>query len=273
MTPEEILDQKDPEIQEQDQRHLKAVASAPKMPLPLVLNHRVIDSMALDPDETDQAFDDIYFALDSYTYFLKVTGRWTGTGAAYEELHSALGNSIAAAVPQLPAIQGPNLSDGHQDAAFNAMPLIKRASSLLDWFGTGREVTSTGALRLKDIEPAAAAVGILARGKRGASQALPLFDLESAEPRPKRCWKSEPCMTCRYSAKSGQHWWGQVRSDSAPPKPFQARRRPLGTVRKSRTGSMGFLKLANEPSDATESMSNVIALHGSSRTGRPSNDR
>ncbi|WP_426989627.1 hypothetical protein [Pseudarthrobacter sp. Y6] len=226
-----------------DQRHLKAVPSAPKMPLQLVLNHRVVDSMAVDfiqwhatedpdpagafeclelvklfltaqhaingsssataldsesmeqaagaiaaalgPDETDEAFDDVYFALHSYVHFLKATGRWGGTEAAYEELHSALGRGIAAAVPPLPVIQVPDLSDEHQDAAFNAMPLIQRATSLLDWIGTGKEITSTGALRLKDIEPAAAAVGVQARGKRAASRAVPLFDLETAEKQPK----------------------------------------------------------------------------------------
>ncbi|MCO4254866.1 hypothetical protein [Pseudarthrobacter cellobiosi] len=226
-----------------DRRHLKAVPPAPKMPLQLVLNHRAIDSMAvefiqwnaaeapdpadafeclelvklfltaqhaingsssataidsdgveqaagaiaasLDPDDMDEAFDDIYFALHSYIHFLKGSGRWSGTDAAYEELHSALGNGIAAAVPQLPVIQVPDLSDDHQEAAFNAMPLIQHATSLLDWIGTGKEVTSTGALRLKDIEPAAAAVGVHARGKRAASRTLPLFDLETAESRPK----------------------------------------------------------------------------------------
>ncbi|QHK21551.1 hypothetical protein GU243_19700 [Pseudarthrobacter psychrotolerans] len=225
-----------------DRRHLKAVPSAPKMPLQLVLNHRVVDSMALDfiqwhatedpdpagafeclelvklvltsqhaingsssataidsesveqaaraiaasldPDEMDEAFDDIYFALHSYIHFLKGTGRWSGTDAAYEELHSALGNGIAAAVPQLPAIRVPDLSDEHQEAAFSAMPLIQRASALLEWIGTGREITGTGALRLKDIEPAAAAVGVQARGKRGASRAAPLFDLETAGRQP-----------------------------------------------------------------------------------------
>ncbi|MET3174826.1 UNVERIFIED_ORG: hypothetical protein ABIB52_002677 [Arthrobacter sp. UYCu721] len=225
-----------------NQRHLKAVPSAPKMPLQLVLNHRVVDSMAvdfiqwhatedpdpagafeglelvklfltaqhaingsssataldsesveqaagaiaasLDPDETDEAFDDVYFALHSYIHFLKATGRWGGTEAAYEELHSALGRGIAAAVPPLPVMQVPDLSDEHQDAAFNAMPLIQRATSLLDWIGTGKEITSTGALRLKDIEPAAAAVGVQARGKRAASRAVPLFDLETAGNQP-----------------------------------------------------------------------------------------
>ncbi|MET3720606.1 MULTISPECIES: hypothetical protein [unclassified Arthrobacter] len=224
-----------------NQRHLKAVPSAPKMPLQLVLNHRVIDSMAvdfiqhttefpdpadafeclelvklfltaqhaingtssataidsegveaaagsiavsLDPEEFDDAFHNIYFALHSFIHFLKGTGRWTGSAEAYEELHSALGSGIASATPSLPDIQVPDLSDEEQDAAFEAMPLIQRASSLLEWLGTGKDVTSTGALRLKDIEPAAAAVGVLARGKRAAGRPAALFELEAAEGRP-----------------------------------------------------------------------------------------
>lgn len=440
-----------------DRRHLKAVPSAPKMPLQLVMNHRVVDSMALDfiqwhatedpdpagafdclelvklfltaqhaingsssataidsgsveqaagaiaasldPDEMDEAFDDIYFALHSYIHFLKGTGRWTGTDAAYEDLHSALGNGIAAAVPQLPAIQVPDLSDEHQEAAFNAMPLIQRASSLLEWIGTSREITSTGALRLKDIEPAAAAVGVQARGKRGASRALPLFDLETAESQPETLpevgtMHDVPVLRDIWSALVGA---GLIRlgSTKATPGPEAAAwnstmieerlhiRRMLSVVllvgvltdadqvwdqeavagtllavltygttddpmpvaelekmaspdlegallqdtdledsELDETGledaaleeiyasfaalqarqklsllaemglveaatdyrvppvaiqcldlAMGYLKLADEPSDATESMSNVIALHGPSRTGRPPNDR
>lgn len=221
-----------------DKRHLSAVPSAPKMPLQLVMNHRVIDSLALefihwpgtehpdpadayeclefvklfltaqhaingsssataidsesleeaagaivgalDPDEMFGAFEDIYFSLHSYIHFLKGTGRWSGTGAAYEKLHTLLGRGIEAAVPSLPDIQVPDLSDKHQDAAFSAMPLIQRASSLLDWLGTGTAVTATGALRLKDIEPAAAAVGVRARGNRSARRAHPLPGLETA---------------------------------------------------------------------------------------------
>ena len=37
--------------------------------------------------------------------------------------------------------------------------------------------------------------------------------------------------------------------------------------------AMGFFNLAEEPSDATEFPSNVVALHGPSRTGRPPKGR
>ncbi|MET3205430.1 hypothetical protein ACQCSV_04100 [Pseudarthrobacter sp. S3] len=436
-----------------DRRHLKAVPSAPKMPLQLVLNHRVLDSMALDfiqwhatedpdpagafeclelvklfltsqhaingsssataidsesldqaagaiaasldPDDMDEAFDDIYFALHSYIHFLKGTGRWSGTDAAYEELHSVLGNGIAAAVPQLPAIQVPDLSDDHQEAAFNAMPLIQRASALLDWIGTGKEITSTGALRLKDIEPAAAAAGVQARGKRGASGAAPLFDLETAGSQPETllevgtmhdvpvlreiwsalvgaglislgstkatpgpevtAWNStrieerldirrklsvvllvgvltdeddewdqeavagtllavltygttdEPMLVAELERMASPDLEGALRQDMdledntelkdtaleeiyASFAALQAQQKlsllaELGLVEAATDYrvppvaiqclelAMGFLKLADEPSDATESPSNVIALHGRSHTGGPPKGR
>ena len=220
-----------------NQRHPKAVPQAPKMPLQLVLNHRAVDSMAvefirwhgaespdpadafeclelvklfltaqhaisdsssateipgesvepavgsviaaLDPEQAEDALDDFYFALHSFAHFLKETGRWTGTAEAYEDLHVVLGSGIEAAAPSLPDILVPQLSDEEQDAAFKTMPLIQRASSLLEWLGTGREVAATGALRLKDIEPAAAAVEVQARGRRGARSVASRDELEA----------------------------------------------------------------------------------------------
>ncbi|WP_426940036.1 hypothetical protein [Pseudarthrobacter sp. S6] len=350
---------------------------------------------SLDPDDMDEAFDDIYFALHSYIHFLKGTGRWSGTDAAYEELHSVLGNGIAAAVPQLPAIQVPDLSDDHQEAAFNAMPLIQRASALLDWIGTGKEITSTGALRLKDIEPAAAAAGVQARGKRGASGAAPLFDLETAGSQPETllevgtmhdvpvlreiwsalvgaglislgstkatpgpevtAWNStrieerldirrklsvvllvgvltdeddewdqeavagtllavltygttdEPMLVAELERMASPDLEGALRQDMdledntelkdtaleeiyASFAALQAQQKlsllaELGLVEAATDYrvppvaiqclelAMGFLKLADEPSDATESPSNVIALHGRSHTGGPPKGR
>lgn len=220
-----------------DQRHLRAVPSAPKMPLQLVMNHRVVDSLAVEfihwhgtehpdpadayeslellklfltaqhaivgsssataigvdgvheaaeaiagslaPDDMDDALEDIYFAVHSYIHFLNATGHWSGTDTAYEDLHSLLGTGIAPSAPPLPEIEVPELSVEEQDSAFAAMPLIQRASSLLEWLGTGKDITSTGALRLKDIEPAAAAVGVKALGRRGARRPFPLLDQEA----------------------------------------------------------------------------------------------
>lgn len=225
-----------------NKRHLKAVPSAPKMPLQLVLNHRVVDSMAaefiqwntaefpdpaeaseclelvklflsaqhaiddsssataiaaesvdaavesiasaLAPKHVDEAFDDLYFALDPYVRFLKDTGRWTGTEDAYSELQDVLGSGTPGTAQAHPGITIPHLTDEEQEAAFNNMPLIRRAAALLEWLDTGKEVTATGALRLKDIEPAAAAVGVPARGKRGAKRPAMLFGQETSGGQP-----------------------------------------------------------------------------------------
>lgn len=225
-----------------NQRHLKAVPSAPKMPLQLVLNHRVVDSMAVEfiqwntaefpdpaeafeclelvklflsaqhaidgsssataiaaesvdaavesiasglaPEHVEEAFDDLYFALDSYGRFLKDTGRWTGTEGAYAELRDVLGSGTPGTAQGHAGITIPHLTDEEQEAAFNNMPLIRRAAALLEWLDTGKEVTATGALRLKDVEPAAAAVGVPARGKRGAKRPAMLFGQKSPGEQP-----------------------------------------------------------------------------------------
>ncbi|MEW9872262.1 hypothetical protein [Arthrobacter sp. HS15c] len=209
--------------------HLRSVPSAPKMPLQLVLNHRVVDSLtmefvqwlgtdgadpsdaveilelvklllttqhatkgsssatafdldgvdaaaetilaALEEDEIADAVEDIFRALAVYIEFLDESGRWSGTEAAYEELQSFLATPGGPEdVPGRRPIDVPHLSTEEQDTAFNALPLIQRASSLLEWIGEGKDVTTTGALRLKDIEAAAAAVGVNARGKHGAGK-------------------------------------------------------------------------------------------------------
>jgi len=216
---------------------LQSVPSAPKMPLQLVLNHRVVDSLtmefiqwlgqeahdpseaveclelvklvmsaehairgsssatvfdvdgvdeaaeaivaALEPGEFDDALLDIFDAVHVYVDFLVDSGRWTGTDAAYEELSLVLANdNEPEGSRDGPPINIPALSDEEQDSAFNAMSLIQRASSLLDWVGAGKEVTASGALRLKDVEAAAAAVGVNARGKRGAGRPLDPFGLD-----------------------------------------------------------------------------------------------
>ena len=211
--------------------HLRSVPAAPKMPLQLVLNHRVVDSLtmefiqwlgadgagasdaveilelvklllttqhatqgsssatafdldgvdaaaetilaALEEDEIADAVDDIFGALAVYIEFLDESGRWSGTDAAYDELQSFLATPGGPEdVPGGRPIDVPHLSTEEQDTAFSALPLIQHASSLLEWIGEGKDVTTTGALRLKDIEAAAAAVGVNAHGKRGAGRPM-----------------------------------------------------------------------------------------------------
>lgn len=106
-------------------------------------------------------------AMRSYVEFLAETGRWTGSGeqlAHVQDYFEGLDDGGGQ-----PHIEVPDISDDEALAAFRGLPLIQRASALLSWIGDGKPVTGTGALRLRDIEAAAACVGVAATGS--ASQA------------------------------------------------------------------------------------------------------
>ncbi|MCZ9883155.1 hypothetical protein [Arthrobacter sp. B2a2-09] len=207
--------------------HLKAVPSAPKMPLQLVLNHRVVDSLTpefvhwyerfsdaedalrclqivklfitashaiseessatrFDPDslddaalaladmlgesDSDEALVEIFVYLHLYVDFLFETGRWSGTEEDYFVLQMLL-TEEAAGEMDLPG-DIPELSDEEQDRAFKELPVLQLTGRLLEWLGAGKDVTSTGVLRLKDIEGAAGTVGVKARGKRTGKRSL-----------------------------------------------------------------------------------------------------
>ena len=201
--------------------HLKGVPSAPKMPLQLVLNHRVVDSFtpdfvhwyerfsdaedalrclhivklfisashaiseessatSFDPDslddaalalagmldesDSDEALVEIFDYLHLYAEFLFETGRWSGTEEDYFVLHMLLTEEASGELGLPDDI--PELSDEEQDRAFQELPVLQLTGRLLEWIGAGKDVTSTGVLRLKDIEGAAGAVGVKARGKK-----------------------------------------------------------------------------------------------------------
>ncbi|MCI0142680.1 hypothetical protein KNN17_13960 [Arthrobacter bambusae] len=208
--------------------HLKAVPSAPRMPLQLVLNHRVVDSFTpdfvrwyerfsdaedalqclhivklfisashaiseessatwFDPDslddaalalastldeaDSDEALVAIFDYLHLYTEFLFETGRWSGTEEDYFVLHMLLTEEASGELGLPDDI--PELSDEEQDRAFQELPVLQLTGRLLEWLGAGKDVTSTGVLRLKDIEGAAGAVGVKARGKKTGKRPLP----------------------------------------------------------------------------------------------------
>ncbi|MCG2621390.1 plasmid pRiA4b ORF-3 family protein [Arthrobacter sp. I2-34] len=116
----------------------------------------------VDPGMVDVVVEMFHLYID----FLHETGRWTGTDEDYEEVHAFL---LGQAGPGLPVIEIPQLDDEREVQGFAALPLIAHARALLDWIGAGRPVTSTGVLQLKDIEAAAASIGVAARGIRKRS--------------------------------------------------------------------------------------------------------
>ena len=58
----------------------------------------------------------------------------------------------------------PEIPEEEAVEAFSNLPLIQRATALLQWVGKGKPVTATGALRLRDIAAAAACVGVAVKG-------------------------------------------------------------------------------------------------------------
>jgi hypothetical protein len=119
---------------------------------------------AQDPEAGDaQQAAYIVDSVRSYLEFLSETGRWTGPA---EQLAEALDffDSLANGDDGQETIEVPDIPQEQALAAFTGLPLIQKATALLRWIGDGKPVTGTGALRLKDIEEAAACVGVSARG-------------------------------------------------------------------------------------------------------------
>ncbi|MEV8148775.1 hypothetical protein AB0O52_11610 [Arthrobacter sp. NPDC080073] len=217
--------------------HLKAVPSAPKMPLQVVLNHRAVDSLtpdfvhwykrfsdaedalqclaivklfitashaiseessatSIDPDslddaalalagmldesDSDEALLKIFDYLHLYVEFLFETGRWSGTEEDYFVVHMLLSEEAVGEMDLRGDI--PELSEEEQDRAFQELPVLQLTGRLLEWIGAGKDVTSTGVLRLKDIEGAAGAVGVKARGKKTGKRPLPEGYAEGEDP-------------------------------------------------------------------------------------------
>ena len=102
-------------------------------------------------------------SVHSYVEFLSETGRWTGTEELLAEVLDVF-DSLAEGVDGQETIEIPDIPEDQALSAFTEMPLIQKATALLVWIGEGKPVTGTGALRLRDIEEAAACVGVQAKG-------------------------------------------------------------------------------------------------------------
>lgn len=142
----------------------------------------VVDDMAQwgEDEVVHGLLEDWHVYLD----FLNETGRWSGPAEDFRQTHDLVVASIEGGPMAGPAIEVPELDEEDEATAFSELALIQRTSALLSWLGTGKDVTSTGALRLKDVGPAAEAVGVRARAVRNAKrpeQPLPGFWSEEPE--------------------------------------------------------------------------------------------
>ncbi|MBP2413049.1 hypothetical protein JOF48_001848 [Arthrobacter stackebrandtii] len=128
--------------------------------------------------EAEEDTEFIFVAVRTYLLFLEETKAWTG---GPEDLAQVFTLFYDDGEPLFPDIDQPELSEEEELAGLEATSLAQRMEALLRWIGPGAAVTSTGALKLKDIEAAAAAVGVAAKGaKAGAKrEQLPGFNLKN----------------------------------------------------------------------------------------------
>ncbi|MCY0903844.1 plasmid pRiA4b ORF-3 family protein [Arthrobacter sp. H14-L1] len=127
-------------------------------PIPLAM--ATTDVLVATDDEADAMF--IVDAVHAYVDFLSETGRWTGSAeqlAQVMDFFETIDDD-----DDLGLIDMPELSEDEALKALAGLPLIQWTTALLQWIGDGRPVTGTGALRLKDLQEAAACVGVSVRG-------------------------------------------------------------------------------------------------------------
>ncbi|WP_411731548.1 hypothetical protein [Paeniglutamicibacter sp.] len=119
---------------------------------------------------TEAPDNDLEFVLHvvmGYLLFLDDSGLWSGSDAQFEEAQAAIleiideqsDKAFDDRVFEVPALTREQTRDG-----LLALPLSGRIQSFMDWFGEKRDVTSKGVLTRKDIQGAAAALGVAAVG-------------------------------------------------------------------------------------------------------------
>ncbi|WP_162150207.1 plasmid pRiA4b ORF-3 family protein [Arthrobacter sp. H14] len=136
-------------------------------------------SATADEPGAAEAFVDSWH---TYVHYLQDSGRWTGSDEEFAETHSVLSEDWDEHDVPLPNVDVPELSQSEEAIGFSQLELIHRTNRLLEWLGTGQQVTQTGALRRKDIEAAAACVGVRVKAGNKSSPALePLPGLEQTD--------------------------------------------------------------------------------------------
>ncbi|ALO65799.1 hypothetical protein AS189_03960 [Arthrobacter alpinus] len=141
---------------------------------------------AVGSAEAEEDTEFIFVAIRTYLQFLEETKGWTGSqedlGQVFALFYDDDGGDDAAEPGELELPQRPSADE--ELAALSGTQLAAHLSSLLQWIGESKPVTSTGALKLAEIEGAAAAVGLVAKGaaRNAKRQHIPGFNTESLEP-------------------------------------------------------------------------------------------
>lgn len=118
-------------------------------------------------------------SMSIYLHFLADEGLWTGNQMDYTAMQSMMGGEESA---RTNIVELPRADDAQAMAFFEAMPLVQYSRNLLNWIGSGKELTASGSLKLKDLAQAAAQVGIAIRTKKASTaQALPGLEIGSSD--------------------------------------------------------------------------------------------
>lgn len=130
--------------------------------------------------DTEDEIDLLWDSLHLYMDFLRGTGTWTGTAEDSDIIHDTFHEDGRG---QLPQIQLLELTPDEELQQLSGTVLAQQLEALLRWIGTSKQATSTGALRLKDIEGAAAAIGVAVQGasKKVTTAQVTLFGDSDSE--------------------------------------------------------------------------------------------
>ena len=156
-------------------RYMDRVAAADLTRLDPVI---LADALAADlsstaVDEEDDHGEFVIAAVHGFVDFLGDTDRWSGSAEQLADVLDLL-NGLLGETDDFSLVDVPVISDDDALQVFSELPLVQRTTALLQWIGDAKPVTATGALRTKDIEAAAACVGLTVRGghkQAGAPQA------------------------------------------------------------------------------------------------------
>jgi Plasmid pRiA4b ORF-3-like protein len=131
------------------------------------------------PDLDDAEVNNLAASIILFLTFLEETGRWTGLPSDLEASrdvarenmmsHPFMDPRAESALDGLTrAALAPDLSTEEEVAGLAGLPLVGRLRTLLDWWGPGRPVTATRAMKLADVVAAAQLFDLQVRTPAGA---------------------------------------------------------------------------------------------------------
>ncbi|HEY5221623.1 MAG TPA: plasmid pRiA4b ORF-3 family protein [Microbacteriaceae bacterium] len=138
--------------------------------------HTTLTALLDAIDAEDDAFTlagDAVDVLGHYLDFLDDTDSWNTSDEEFDASYAILDDidtpesgvlrELMAALDEVPEV-----FPSDQLRAMNALPIVDGVDRFLAWVGSSRTLTSTGALRLVDIQPVAALIGLAAVGRKNA---------------------------------------------------------------------------------------------------------